>query len=59
MTTRLSRRLMLIAGMLVGATCVLILRSYAMGPALRVLNPQPLPPGALRTESRPFDYEGT
>jgi hypothetical protein len=45
-TTKLSRRLMLIAGMLVGSTCVLIPRTYAMGPALqRALNPQPLPPG--------------
>jgi hypothetical protein len=47
MTTRLSRRLMLIAAMVVGSTCVPIPRTYAMGPVAlqRTLNPQPLPAG--------------
>jgi len=46
MTTRLSRRLMLIAGMVLGSTWVPIPRTYAMGPALQgALDPQPLPPG--------------
>jgi hypothetical protein len=46
MTTKLSRRLILVAGMLAGSTWVLIPSTYAMGPALhRALNPQPLPPG--------------
>ena len=46
MSTRLSPRLMLIAGMVLGSTWVPIPPTYAMGPALqRALDPQSLPAG--------------